>query len=112
MQEYFQKSEGEMMVTITENLATDLTENCHMASWEDGQTESRVVVEERQTLFALIWGQYLMSKLTKHYQHKHSNSNTDVKTIFQEEKKDLKKLKFYAKEIMELTIFLVISLLK
>lgn len=54
MQECFQKSEGEMMVTITENLATDLTENCHMASWEDGQTESRVVVEERQTLFALI----------------------------------------------------------
>ena len=53
-----------------------------------------------------------MSKLTKHYQHKHSNSNTDVKTILQEEKKDLKKLKFYAKEIMELTIFLVISLLK
>lgn len=54
MRECFQKSEGEMMVTITENLATHLIENFHMASWEDGQTESRVVVEERQTLFALI----------------------------------------------------------
>lgn len=53
-----------------------------------------------------------MSKLTKQYQHKHSNSNTDVKTIFQEEKKDLKKLKFYAKGIMKLTTFLAISLLK